>query len=168
MQQSKLGCREEGGGRREDSCSLSVSSCQLHSCYGRLSLLWPTCFDISPPLQSDIFSWPFLCCLTSFTLAFLASHSPRSCWEPVSFSLAASAISPFCHPPTGPHTGSNPRANGRTGAPKCTAGIMSMLVGTVHSLQCIQSDLKQYLNHQYCKLMFSLVTDFNAKPCLDI
>lgn len=33
-----------------------------------------------PWLRSDIFSWPFLCCLTSFILSFLASHSPRSCW----------------------------------------------------------------------------------------
>lgn len=45
-----------------------------------------------PTLQSEIYSWPFLCCSTPFTHASLKSHSPRSCWGPVSFWLAASAI----------------------------------------------------------------------------
>lgn len=45
-----------------------------------------------PTLQSEIYSRPFLCCSTPFTHASLKSHSPRSCWGPVSFWLAASAI----------------------------------------------------------------------------
>lgn len=51
MQQCKLGCREEGGGRGGGSQPLapfSVSNCQLSLCYGSLSFPWPACFDISP------------------------------------------------------------------------------------------------------------------------
>lgn len=109
MQQCKLGC-EERGRRGGGSEPLAPSPFQTVSppravaaslfC-GQLVLTFPH------SLQYDIFCWPFLCCLTSITLAFLASHSPRSCWEPVSFWLAASVISAFCHPPTGPHTGTN-------------------------------------------------------------
>lgn len=83
-----------GGSPRAKAASLSLFSVA--------NLFWHF-----PRLQSDIYSWPFLCCLTSFTLPFLASHSPRSYWEPVSFWLAASVISPLCHSPTSPYTATN-------------------------------------------------------------
>lgn len=70
-----------------------------------------------PLLMSDIFSWPFLCCLGSFKYPSLTRHSARSCWESVSFWLSAAAMSPFCHSPRGPHAGKkrqlSPRTNGQ-------------------------------------------------------
>lgn len=51
--------------------------------------LRPTCFDSFPfSLLADIFSWPFLRCLTSFTPPFLAVQPPQ-----VGFWQAASATS---------------------------------------------------------------------------
>lgn len=73
-----------------------------HAMAASLFLFWHL-----PLLQSDIFSWPFLCCLTSFKHPSLTSHSTCSCWESVSFRLPAAAMSPFCHSPTGPHAGKN-------------------------------------------------------------
>lgn len=67
-----------------------------------LSFLWPTCFDISPLAPI----WHFLLAISpNFFHTFLASQSPLSSREPVflSFWQAASAISPLCHSPTGPH-----------------------------------------------------------------
>lgn len=77
-----------------------------------------------PTLQSEIYSRPFLCCSTPFTHASLKSHSPRSCWGPVSFWLAASAIFTvllLSNWSLRKKMHSKPRTDGQTGALTCPA-----------------------------------------------
>lgn len=137
MQQCKLGCQDRGGGGRGGGGGLIHSHLlptlfQTVSSPGAMAACLVLTFTHS--LQSDIFSWPFLCCLSSFALVSLAHQSPRSSWEPVSSWQAASAaaatvLSPHQLVLTQALTHSNPRTNEQTGAQSCTSARMSVLPG---------------------------------------
>lgn len=92
-------------------------------------------------LRSDIFSWPFLCRLSSFALASLAHQSPPCSWEPVSSWQAASAaaattvLSLYQLVLTQALTHSNPCTNEQTGAHVMHISQNVCSPGTVHLLQ---------------------------------